>query len=68
MQLKARITAIGTYVPERILTNQELEEMVDTSDEWIVQRTGIKERRLVADGQFASDLACQAVENLRKKC
>ncbi|MEJ8545742.1 beta-ketoacyl-ACP synthase 3 [Brevibacillus borstelensis] len=60
----ARITAIGTHVPERILTNADLEQMVDTSDEWIVQRTGIHERRIAADDQYTSDLAIAAVENL----
>ena len=43
---KARITAIGSYVPEKELTNHDLEKMVETNDEWIVQRTGIKERRI----------------------
>ena len=61
----ARITALGGYVPEHILTNHELEEMVDTNSEWIVSRTGIKERRIVNDAQIAtSDLAVKAVERL----
>jgi 3-oxoacyl-[acyl-carrier-protein] synthase-3 len=60
----ARITAIGTYVPQRIMTNSDLEEMVDTSNEWIVQRTGIHERRIAAEDQYTSDLAIAAVENL----
>ncbi|CAM3945278.1 ketoacyl-ACP synthase III [Paenibacillus alkaliterrae] len=51
------IIGTGKYVPERILTNQELEQMVDTNDEWIVTRTGIKERRLAADEEATSDLA-----------
>jgi 3-oxoacyl-[acyl-carrier-protein] synthase III len=63
---KARITAIGTYVPERVLTNYDLERMVDTSDEWIVQRTGIRERRIAAEDQFTSDLAIAAIEDLIK--
>ncbi|USG68462.1 ketoacyl-ACP synthase III [Brevibacillus ruminantium] len=62
----ARITAIGTYVPERILTNTDLEKLVDTSDEWIVQRTGMHERRIAAEDQYSSDLAIEAVENLRQ--
>ncbi|HEY0268761.1 MAG TPA: beta-ketoacyl-ACP synthase III [Methyloradius sp.] len=56
----ARITGTGSYLPERILTNKELEAMVDTSDEWIVTRTGIKERHIAADGEFTSDLALEA--------
>lgn len=63
---RARITAIGTYVPERVLRNEDLERMVDTSDEWIVQRTGIRERRIAADDQFTSHLAIAAVENLAR--
>ena len=54
------ITAVGSYVPERVLTNAHLEKMVDTSDEWITTRTGIKERRLAAPDQVTSDLAAQA--------
>src|ERR1039457_6440212 len=54
------ISGVGSYVPEKILTNAELEKMVDTSDEWITSRTGIKERRLAAKNEFTSDLATQA--------
>src|ERR1035441_5312667 len=54
------ISGVGSYVPEKILTNAELEKMVDTSDEWITSRTGIKERRLAAKNEFTSDLAAQA--------
>jgi 3-oxoacyl-[acyl-carrier-protein] synthase-3 len=54
------IAAVGSYVPERILTNAELEKMVETSDEWIVTRTGIKERRMAAKHQATSDLAALA--------
>ena len=54
------IAAVGSYVPERVMTNGELEKLVDTTDEWITSRTGIKERRLAADSQFTSDLATQA--------
>lgn len=60
----ARISAIGTYVPEQIITNDQLEQMVETNDEWIVQRTGIRERRQSAPEQFTSDLCIQAVKNL----
>src|ERR1700733_12261802 len=54
------ITGVGSYVPEKILTNAELEKMVETSDEWIVSRTGIKERRIAAADEFTSDLATKA--------
>src|ERR1044071_4391978 len=54
------ITSVGSYVPERILTNAELEKLVDTTDEWITSRTGIRERRLAADTEFTSDMAAQA--------
>ncbi|MBW4839628.1 MAG: ketoacyl-ACP synthase III [Paenibacillaceae bacterium] len=61
---KARITALGTYVPEKILTNEDLERLVDTSDEWIVQRTGIKERHIAAEDEFTSHLCIRAAERL----
>jgi 3-oxoacyl-[acyl-carrier-protein] synthase-3 len=64
---KAKITAIGTYVPERILRNFDLEKMVDTSDEWIFSRTGIRERRIAAEGEFTTDLCVEAVRNLMKR-
>ncbi len=59
---RRRIKIIGTgfYVPDRILTNQDLEKMVDTSDEWITTRTGIKERRVVSEDQATSDLSIEA--------
>jgi 3-oxoacyl-[acyl-carrier-protein] synthase-3 len=63
---RAKITALGTYVPPRILTNQDLEKMVDTTNEWILERTGIRERHLVDKGVAASDLAVEAVKNLVK--
>ncbi len=56
------IAGTGSYVPEKILTNQELEKLVDTSDEWITSRTGIKERRIAADDEATSDLASRAAE------
>ncbi|MFD2043014.1 ketoacyl-ACP synthase III [Ornithinibacillus salinisoli] len=64
---KARITAIGSYVPEKRLTNFDLEKMVETNDEWIVQRTGIKERRIAAKEEFSSDISYNAVRNLMKR-
>jgi 3-oxoacyl-[acyl-carrier-protein] synthase-3 len=54
------IVGVGSYVPERILTNHDLEKMVDTSDEWITSRTGIKARRIARKDEFTSDLAAQA--------
>jgi 3-oxoacyl-[acyl-carrier-protein] synthase III len=56
------IAGIGYYLPERVLTNQELESQLETTDEWIVSRTGIKERRIAAPGQSASDLGVIAAE------
>ncbi|HEY3248674.1 MAG TPA: beta-ketoacyl-ACP synthase III [bacterium] len=56
------IAGIGRYVPERVLTNAELERMVDTSDEWIMTRTGIRERRIAAPEQASSDLAYEAAQ------
>ena len=57
---RAAIVGTGAYLPERVLTNADLERLVDTSDEWIFTRTGIRERRVVADGQCTSDLAAAA--------
>jgi 3-oxoacyl-[acyl-carrier-protein] synthase-3 len=58
--VRAKITALGTYVPPRILSNQDLEKMVETSDPWIVERVGIRERHIVEPGVGASDLAVEA--------
>lgn len=58
--LQTKIAGTGSYLPERVLTNADLEKMVDTSDEWISTRTGIKERRIVNEDQAASDLAYEA--------
>ncbi|MFK3937744.1 ketoacyl-ACP synthase III [Alkalihalobacillus sp. NPDC078783] len=63
-QSKARITAMGSYVPDKALTNDDLEKMVDTSDEWIIQRTGIKERRIASKDEYTSDLSFQAIQDL----
>ena len=54
------ITGVGSCVPDRVLSNADLERMVETSDEWIVTRTGIRERRIAADSQTTSDLATEA--------
>ncbi len=61
------IQALGTYAPERVMTNHDFEKILDTSDEWIVSRTGIRERRLAAEGEFTSHLAFQAVEDLIRR-
>jgi 3-oxoacyl-[acyl-carrier-protein] synthase-3 len=58
----SRITGTGSYLPEKVLTNFDLERMVDTTDEWIYTRTGIKERHIAADSEMASDLALRASE------
>ncbi len=58
--MKACIAGVGSYVPARVLTNADLERMVATSDEWIRERTGIRERRIAATGEACSDLAVQA--------
>ncbi|MGA0024594.1 MAG: 3-oxoacyl-ACP synthase, partial [Burkholderiales bacterium] len=55
----SRIIGTGSYLPEKILTNSDLATSVDTSDEWIQQRTGIRQRHIAADNEFASDLALQ---------
>jgi 3-oxoacyl-[acyl-carrier-protein] synthase-3 len=60
MTLRAVIRSCGSYLPEKILTNADLEKIVETSDEWIVQRTGIKERRMAAQNERTSDLAIAA--------
>jgi len=58
--IRSKIISTGSYLPERILTNFDLEKIVDTSDEWITERTGIKERRIASENQAASDLAYEA--------
>jgi 3-oxoacyl-[acyl-carrier-protein] synthase III len=58
--LRAKISALGTYVPPRLLTNHDLEKMVETSDQWIMERTGIRERHIVDKGVATSDLAFEA--------
>ena len=61
---RAKITALGTYVPPQVLTNKDLEKMVDTNDQWILDRTGIRERHVLAKGQGTSDMCVEAA----KKC
>jgi 3-oxoacyl-[acyl-carrier-protein] synthase-3 len=58
--IRSRIISTGSFLPEKVLTNHDLEKIVDTSDEWIIERTGIKERRIASENQAASDLAYEA--------
>lgn len=62
--MRAGVTALGAYAPEKIVTNADLEQMMETSDEWIQSRTGIKRRHIAADDEFSSDLAFRSVEDL----
>lgn len=64
--LKARIIGLGSYLPERVLSNNDLEKMVETSDEWIVSRTGIRERRLAGPHQSPSDMGVEAAKRAIK--
>lgn len=64
--LKARIVATGSYVPEKILTNRDLEKQIDTTDQWIVERTGVRERRIAGKDEATSDLAFKAAESALK--
>ena len=59
---RVKISALGTYVPPRLLTNADLEKMVDTNDQWIMERVGIRERHLVDPGVASSDLAVEAAK------
>lgn len=61
-KIRAKISGAGMYVPEKVVTNREMEQFVETSDEWIIERTGIRERRFVAEGEANSDLGVKAVE------
>ena len=64
--MRSRISGTGSYTPQRVLTNAELERMVATSDQWIAERTGIRERRIAAAGEACSDLGVQAAERALK--
>lgn len=64
--MNAKIIGLGKYLPEKILTNADLEKMVDTSDEWILKRVGIRERRISDENTFTSDLATKAAEQALK--
>lgn len=63
---RSRIVSTGSYVPEKVLANIDLEKMIETSDEWIIERTGIKERRIADESQAASDLAYEAAKKALK--
>ena len=68
MKITAAITGVGSYVPDYVLTNQELETIVDTTDEWIMSRTGIKERHILkGENQGTSVMGIKAVEQLLAK-
>lgn len=64
--IKARIIGTGSYVPEQILSNHDLEKLVETSDEWIVSRTGMKERRIARKDEFTSDMGLEAAKHAIK--
>src|SRR5205085_5933650 len=67
-KIRAAVTGVGGYVPDYVLTNKELESMVDTSDEWITSRTGIKERRILkGENMGVSVLGTQAVKDMLNK-
>jgi 3-oxoacyl-[acyl-carrier-protein] synthase-3 len=65
--IRARVTGVGSAVPKKILSNADLEKIVDTSDEWITSRTGIHERRIVSEGEKFSDLCTKAAEAALKR-
>ena len=63
MVIRSHVIGCGSYLPETILTNTDLAKRIDTSDEWIAQRTGIRQRHIAAEGERTSDLACEAAKN-----
>ena len=60
--LRSVVSGCGSYLPERIITNKQMEDLVDTTDDWIIERTGIKQRHIAAEGEMTSDLALKAAE------
>lgn len=66
-RVRAGITALGVYAPPKVVSNADLERIMDTSDEWITTRTGIKRRHVAGDDEFTSDLAIRAVEDLLRR-
>ena len=67
-RMRARIIGTGSYLPKKILTNQDLEKMVDTSDEWIVTRTGMKERRIAAEDETTSSMGLESSSACIRSC
>lgn len=65
-QYRSRVAGIGSYLPEKVLTNQDLEKMVETNDQWIVERTGIERRHIAAEGEATSDLSLHASQRALK--
>ena len=65
--MKAKITALGTYVPPKLLRNSDLEKLVETNNEWILERTGIEERHIVEKGVATSDIAVEAIKKILKE-
>jgi len=66
-KIRAAITSLGHYVPETVLTNKDFEKIVETNDEWIVSRTGIKERRILTNGEPISFMAVEAINMLLER-
>ncbi|MFN3983777.1 MAG: 3-oxoacyl-ACP synthase, partial [Caldilinea sp.] len=62
VMLRSVVRGVGSHLPDRVMTNAELARLVDTTDEWIVQRTGIRQRHIAAEGETTSDLAVKAAE------
>ena len=62
-KIVSKIAGTGSYLPAKILSNKDLEKLIDTTDEWIFTRTGIRERHIAAEGEFTSDLALVAAKN-----
>lgn len=67
MKSYAKITGQGAYVPKKIMTNTDFEKIVETSDEWIQQRTGIEERRITEKDEYTSDMSYKAILDLKEK-
>ena len=65
--MNATITSTAHYVPEKVLTNSDLEKLVDTSDEWIKSRVGINQRHVVSDGEASSDMSTKVAHSLLEK-
>jgi 3-oxoacyl-[acyl-carrier-protein] synthase-3 len=63
--IRSVVLGCGSYLPERVVTNEELSKSVETTDEWIRQRTGIRQRHIAAEGEFTSHLAIKAARSAR---